>query len=124
MKKILFVLLLALAMSPMVAESQAGPFLRCDQYTSNPPDYFKVFMDNGSAVQSPIFVYTGETGAALHYDLSSVAVGSHTAKAQACKAATTWGPEVCSADSVPFTFTRPAPSVAPTAPVGTRIVTQ
>jgi hypothetical protein len=101
----------------------AGPFVRCDQYSilSAQPDYFKVFVDLNPAVQSTPYTYSGETGVSLHYDLASVAVGTHTMKVQACIAADFWSPEVCSADSLPFTFTRRPPGTAPSVPMNLKL---
>lgn len=100
-------------------QAQGAPFLRCDQYVSGQlPDYFKVFIDTDTTgVQSMIYVYPSETGPALHYDLASLSAGQHTVKVQACKAGDVWGPEVCSPDSSPFSFTKPVPAVSPNKPV-------
>ncbi len=117
MKKVLLALFVFMLI-PIVC--QAAPFLRCDRYTvtMGDPDYFKVVVDSGTYIQSPTYVYPGETGDSLHYDLASLPAGQHTIKVQACNAANPpWSLEVCSADSAPFTFTKPVPAVAPSAPV-------
>ena len=93
------------------ATSWASPFVVCDPYTTNPPDYFKVTLDAGTTQQVTIY----GTPPYLHFDVASVAVGSHTIKAKACDAATLWNPEVCSAETT-FTFTRPSAPVTPAAP--------
>lgn len=119
MKKRFLALILGLVLIPAVAF--ASPFVRCDQYTAamGDPDYFKISIDSGAYIQIPTYVYQGETGDSMHYDLATIAVGQHTIKAQACKAANPpWQPtEVCSVDSDPFLFTKPAPVTAPGKPV-------
>jgi hypothetical protein len=115
MKMRVVILALVFCLFPLVV--QASPFLRCDQYTTGAiPSYFKVSMDGGAYVQSPTYVYPNETGVSLHYDLGSLAVGNHTVKVQACIGASDWDVEVCSADSLPFVFTKPAAGLAPGVP--------
>ena len=112
-----FIIALLLVLIPAVAFG--APFVRCDQYIGamGDPDYFKIFIDSGAAITTPTFVYAGETGDSIHYDLVSLPVGQHTIKVQACKAATLWQAEVCSADSSPLVLTRPVPVVATHVPV-------
>lgn len=116
MKKLLFITCLLLF---TVSAAYAAPFLRCDQYTAakGDPDYFKVTVDSAAAVQSATYIFPNETGDSLHFDLAPLSVGEHTFKVAACKAANPpWTPqEVCSAE-VPFSLTKPAPVVAPSAP--------
>jgi hypothetical protein len=122
MKKLVLAIILVLAMA---GTAFAQPYVRCDQYIGpmGDPDYFKVFMDATAAVQSPTFIFPSETGDSVHYDLASLPAGVHTVKVQACKAANPpWSVEVCSADSVPLAFTKPAPVVAPSAPASIRLV--
>ncbi len=126
MRKICLAILLGLALFFIVyGVGYAQPYVRCDQYIGamGDPDYFKVFMDAAPGVQSPTYIYATETGDSVHYDLASLVAGSHTIKIQACKAANPpWSVEVCSADSSPLAFVKPAPGVAPSAPANTRLV--
>ena len=127
MKKLLSVIIVVFAVLVCVpCFAQAGPFVRCDQYTANPPDYFKYKLDTGTYVQSPVFIFPTETGPAAHIDLSTVSVGAHSMVIQACKAANPpWQPtEVCTADSSPLAFSKPAPVVTPTGPANLRLVAQ
>ena len=125
MKRLFCVVLLVLA---LVGMAQAGPFVRCDQYTAamGDPDYFKVFVDSGIGVQSTTYVYPGETGDSCHYDLVGIPPGQHTIKIQSCKNGDPiWQPgEVCTADSLPLVFTKPSPVTATSVPTGLRLQTQ
>lgn len=104
--------LLVVMIAPAVAE--AAPFLVSDPYTAPAviPDYFKVVVDTAASVNSPVYQVPGTSNYILHHDAGAVSIGSHTAKVQACKAATAWGPEACSAQ-INFTFVRPAVQQAP-----------
>jgi hypothetical protein len=128
MKKIILAILLGFALWCIAyGLCYAQPYVRCDQYigTMGDPDYFKVFVNSVSGVQSPTYIYVGETGDALHYDLASLPAGSHTIKAQACKAANPpWSVEVCTADSSPLVFTKPVPVVVPGIPANMRLTAQ
>src|SRR3989304_352362 len=108
MRRILFALLLALAV-PLLAE--AAPFLVCASYTSGViPDTFRVSLDGAAEVVSPRWSGTTEDGTVLtnvvHFDVGTVAVGAHSVAVKACKVDPLWG-EACSLAS-PFAFTRPA----------------
>src|SRR3990172_8779055 len=114
MQRILIALLLTLV-APLAV--QASPFVVSAPYTAPAviPDYFKVVLDATPAVNSPAYQVPTTSNYILHFDVSGVTVGTHTLSVQACKAATLWGPEACSA-SVNFPFGRPASQVAPTVP--------
>lgn len=103
----------------------AAPFLVSDPYAAPAvvPDYFKVTMDAAAPVNSPAFQVPTTSGYILHHDLAGVTVAQHSVKVSACKAATIWGPEVCSVE-VPFTFTRPGAPVAPPVPSGIGLASQ
>ena len=108
MRRILFALLLALAV-PLLAE--AAPFVVCDSYTTGViPDTFRVSLDGAAEVVSPRWSGTTEDGTVLtnvvHFDVGTVAVGAHSVAVKACKVDPLWG-EACSLAS-PFAFTRPA----------------
>ena len=74
----------------------------------------KLYFTDPGGVRTPVHVLMDE---------AILAVGAHTQKARACKAAIPpWYPEVCSANySIPLAFTKPVPSVAPNAPMGLSI---
>jgi hypothetical protein len=82
------------------------PYIISDVYpaTAVQPTKFVIVMDGGAAVESDPQVVTG--GVRLHYDVSSVSVGTHSVTVAAKNA---WG----SSPIVPFTFTKSVP-VAPT----------
>src|SRR3989304_10160425 len=108
MRRILFALLLALAV-PLLAE--AAPFVVCNSYTSGViTDTFRVSLDGAPEVVSPRWSGTTDDGTVLtnvvHFDVGSVTVGAHSVTVKACKDNGVWG-EACSAAS-PFSFTRPA----------------
>ena len=97
----------------------ASPFVVSAPYTAPAviPDYFKVVLDGAPPVNSPAYQVPATSNYILHFDVGSVTVGSHTLSVQACKAATLWGPEACSA-AANFPFARPATVVAPAGPSG------
>jgi len=103
----------------------ASPFVVSAPYTAPAviPDYFKVVLDTAASVNSPAFQVPATSNYILHFDVGGVTVGSHTLSVQACKAATLWGPEACSA-SVNFPFGRPASQVAPAVPSGIGLASQ
>ena len=105
MRKLLFALIFVLAFAGF---SQAAPFLICDNYptTGNQPDTFTVTID-GTNYGTPAYK-NADGSVKLHYDLASLAAGSHTVTAVACSAL--WG---CSAASSPFPFVKSVPG-APT----------
>lgn len=113
----------------LAAPAWAAPFVVADSYVAPAviPDSFKYALDGGAEVSVPPFSGTMADGTVLvntvHVDVGSVAVGAHTISVKACKAATIWNPEVCSAP-VPFTFTRPGAPVAPSAPTGIGLASQ
>lgn len=72
------------------------------------------------------FTDPGGTRTPVHVlvDDASLTVGGHTQKFRACKTATLWESERCSADSVPLAFTKPPAGTVPNAPTGTKLVAQ
>ena len=109
----------ALLVLALAGSAWASPFVVSAPYTAPAviPDYFKVVLDGAAAVNSPAYQVPTTSNYILHFDVGGVTVGSHTVSVQACKAATLWGPEACSA-SVNFPFARPATVVAPAGPSG------
>lgn len=128
---ILTILVPAFLFTGLIAISQASPFLVCDSYVApaDIPDYFKVSVDGGAEVQSPLWSGTGGTPPqtftnAIHYDVGSMSVGAHVVNIKACNAPDPiWNmPEACSA-ATPFSFTRPpSGGVAPSGATGGRLV--
>ena len=115
----------ALLVLALAGSAWASPFVVSAPYTAPAviPDHFKVVLDGAAAVNSPAYQVPTSSNYILHFDVGSVAVGSHTFSVQACKAATLWGPEACSA-SVNFPFVRPATVVAPAGPSGIGLASQ
>jgi len=116
MRRILLALLLALAMP---AALHAAPFVITDSYTAPAviPDRFRVSFDGGVETVLLPFSGTMTDGTvltnAVRYDLVGITVGAHTVKIRACKGDPVWG-EACSPTPLtPFSFTKPAPPVAP-----------
>jgi len=89
----------------------SAPFLICDPYPSTviQPTFFKVSLNGGNAVKSPVQSVTG--GVRIHQDVGMAPVGLNTWNVQAC-ITDDWGSEVCSANS-PFSSRRLGPSDAP-----------
>lgn len=120
-------ILVVLATLFLVGPAFASPFLVCDPYVGPAviPDYFKVTIDSGVPFNSITYQIPASSPTAyiLHYDLGAISVGQHSVSVSACKAATTWSAEVCSA-VVPFTFTRPAAQSAPAVPTNIGLATQ
>jgi len=116
MRGLIFASLLVLSLATFAWPS---PFVISAPYTAPAviPDYFKVVLDATPAVNSPAYQVPATSNYILHFDVGGVTVGSHTLSVQACKAATLWGPEACSA-AVNFPFVRPATTVAPAGPSG------
>jgi hypothetical protein len=105
MKRLMFVLVLCgLLVSPYLA--CGSPFLTCDPQAT--VEYYYV---SGLAPE-PVKAAIKDTAGALWHDLASLPVGSYTVKARACKVDASWG-EVCSDESLPFSFTRPSKSAVP-----------
>jgi len=119
------ILLTVISLLLLVSIAWASPFVVSAPYTAPAviPDYFKVVLDATPAVNSPAYQVPTTSNYILHFDVSGVTVGTHTLSVQACKAATLWGPEACSA-SVNFPFGRPASQVAPTVPSGIGLASQ
>ena len=113
------ILLTVISLLLLVSIAWASPFVVSAPYTAPAviPDHFKVVLDGAAAVNSPAYQVPTTSNYILHFDVGSVTVGSHTLSVQACKAATLWGPEVCSTQ-VNFPFGRPATVVAPAGPSG------
>lgn len=101
----------------------ANPFIVCDAYIAGQVDYFKVTVDAAAPAQSPVYQVPATTNYILHFDVGGVSIASHAIKVQACKAATMWGPEACSAQTN-FTFARPADPVAPPPPSAIGLASQ
>ena len=113
------ILLTVISLLLLVSIAWASPFVVSAPYTAPAviPDYFKVVLDATPAVNSPAYQVPTTSNYILHFDVSGVTVGTHTLSVQACKAATLWGPEACSA-SVNFPFVRPATTAVPSVPSG------
>ena len=91
--------------------AHGAPFLVCDPQPGTGVEWYVVSglpdQVNGSRVAVDA---TGTFGFKL--DLALIPSGTYTAKAKACKQDAMWG-EVCSADSLPFVFSRPTPPTSP-----------
>lgn len=112
MKKICLAILLGLALFFIVyGLGYAAPFMVCDPVAAGPnqPTDYDVVMDGGAAVISPAQTVTG--GVRVHYDVSGVSTGAHTANVKACITDASWG-RLCSTAAV-FTFTRPSAPAVP-----------
>jgi len=122
MCRILASFLLVLA---VIVGASAAPFVVSDPYTAPAviPDYFKVVLDTATSVNSPAYQVPGTSNYILHFDVGTISVGVHDVKVQACKAATLWGPEACSAQ-VNFSLARPASQAAPLVPSGIGLASQ
>ena len=83
----------------MAATAQASPFLVSDPVTG--ADYFTLTIDGTT-------ITTTAVASAVRYDLSGIAVGSHTVTGQSCT--TLWG---CGTAGSPFVFSRPSLLGAP-----------
>lgn len=119
----------AIILIPTLAS--ASPWLICNPNPNT--DFYRV--DTDGAIVSVNFQngwlkdgkvsFTDPGGAtAIHVltDDAGIAVGAHTQRASACKAAIPpWNEEVCSAASSPLAFTRPAPATAPSVPTGLQL---
>ncbi len=88
----------------------AGPYLVC-----NPVAGATQYNVTGLPVSVPSTELNPESTGTFGFklDLSALPSGSYTVKAQACANDAIWG-TVCSADSSPFSFTRPAALTVPT----------
>ncbi len=92
----------------------AAPFLTADSYlASTEVDQFVIYLDSGASIISSAKVNMDGTRS-LWFDLSSVAPGQHVVKIRA--RASVWNLE--SADSDPFTFTKPS---SPAKPAGLKL---
>ncbi len=89
----------------------AAPFLTTDP-TTQAVTHCGIVMGTSAKVVVPVF--SDATGKYCKFDIATIAVGSHTAKASFINQDPVWG-TLESAFSAPFTFVRPAiPAVAPT----------
>jgi hypothetical protein len=88
------------------AIAQASPFLVCDPTTETIEYYVVSGLPTGMGAEKITPDVTKKYGFML--DLSTLPPGEYTIKAKACT-----GPWGCSADSLPFSFKRPAPSQSP-----------
>lgn len=122
MKRLIAALFVGLSLF-LIVNAFAAPHVYSDSYTSPAviPDSFKVILDGGAEVSISPWSGTLPDNStrtnALRFDVGTVTVGSHAISVKACKNATIWDPEVCSA-STPFSFSRPAPPVPPGEPSG------
>jgi len=108
------ILILLISLLLFTVPAWASPFVVSDPYTAPAviPDYFKVVLDTAASVNSPAYQVPTTSNYILHFDVGGVTIGSHSVKVQACKAATVWGQEACSAQ-VNFPFTRPSATIVP-----------
>jgi hypothetical protein len=92
--------------------AHAAPFLVCDPQPGQGVQWYVVTGLPSQVDGSHVAVdASGTYGFKLDLGLTPPG-GPYTVKAKACKADTTWG-EVCSADSLPFAFSRPSAFPAP-----------
>lgn len=142
MKRLLF---LSAVILFLVANVQAAPWVICNDYPTSGgvPDYFNVVVDGAPVpLQSPAFTVSNTdckfpnqpwdcctglgvgtcSGVILHYDVSSLALGTHTLSAQACNTTTPTVAGGCTS-IVNFTFAVKIPGTGQTgtAPVATRV---
>lgn len=107
MKKF-FTALAILSLVLAAGAAHADPHLTCDPYqVTDGVTNFVLTIDGTAITTTQIVTDTAKATVSLNYDLANIAVGTHTLTAKACS---TWG---CSADSVPFVFTRPAALASP-----------
>jgi len=102
MKKSVIALMIFLCMAfalVLCQKAQASPYLVSDPVAG--ADYFSLTIDG-------TVITTTAVASAVHYDLSGIAVGTHTVTGQSCT--NLWG---CGSASSPFTFSRPSLLAAP-----------
>jgi hypothetical protein len=97
--KMIFVSILAM----MALEAQAAPFVVSDPTTQS-VTHCVLLLNSKPAVDSPLEVTTG--GKRCKVDVSTAAIGVNSLRLRFASIDPIWG-RVESADSTPFTFTRP-----------------
>lgn len=101
---------IGLILALFAAQATAAPFIVSDPLDPRATHCGWV-IDSGT--KQDVLVGTAAADKVCKYDLSAVAVGTHTVTATAVAIDPVWG-RMESASSVPFSFTRPAPSGVPT----------